>query len=693
MKARAPWAVLPLAVALAVLWVLDPTLVLSPTTPTGGDLGLHVYPFSRGVERILSGRTPMGWDSGWFTGFPLFYFYFPLPAFLMAPLTPLLGFEVAFKVVAVSGLVALPFAAHFLARSVGLDSVESAFAGALGGAFVFMQSYWQLGGNIASTVVGEFAYSLSLTLAVVFVALVSRELRDPGSSPAPAAWVLGATALFHVLGTVIAVLASVPLLVRHRARRFVLLTWSLGFAVSAFWSLPFLARSGWMGHLRWNPATDLATLMPFELWFLLPAATLSAGRLRRVGWGAVPLLTGVALSAVLYVVPSGLEMRDRLLPFWFFGLHLLAGIGLGGALTALVSHRSRRAAVTFGTLAVLTGAVFVLRDAGALRRFAASNLEGYVDRETWPRYAYFLDALFELPPGRLAWQEDAILRQGPGLAPGLAPYWSSSHPTLYGALVESTPSAPFARRVIREISPEAPPTPLRGEGADPFDLPRGVRHLRMFGTRYMATFTPVGREAARASSDLVPRVSNPTVAVFEVPGVELVSAANRVPTVMDGPFGPAAEAWFNRDLRLDEWLVQDGPADWPRRSGDPADWPPAERIEVEAGGVSDVDAGDDWVEFRTAAVGVPHLVRVSMFPNWTAVGADGPWLAAPSLMVVVPRQERVRLEFRTTPVEWLGWLTTAVGVVWLIAFQIRGRRRGFPAEGRPAATEREQDRA
>jgi hypothetical protein len=40
------------------------------------------------------------------------------------------------------------------------------------------------------------------------------------------------------------------------------------------------------------------------------------------------------------------------------------------------------------------------------------------------------------------------------------------------------------------------------------------------------------------------------------------------------------------------------------------------------------------------------MVRVSYFPNWVAEGARGPYHAAPSLMVVVPEQEQVVLEFR-----------------------------------------------
>jgi hypothetical protein len=65
-------------------------------------------------------------------------------------------------------------------------------------------------------------------------------------------------------------------------------------------------------------------------------------------------------------------------------------------------------------------------------------------------------------------------------------------------------------------------------------------------------------------------------------------------------------------------------------------------------------------------VGVPHLVKVSYFPNWTAAGAEGPWRAAPSLMVVVPTNEEVTLEFQDTWAESGGKILTLGGVGSLI---------------------------
>ena len=63
---------------------------------------------------------------------------------------------------------------------------------------------------------------------------------------------------------------------------------------------------------------------------------------------------------------------------------------------------------------------------------------------------------------------------------------------------------------------------------------------------------------------------------------------------------------------------------------------------------------------------MPHVVKVSYFPNWKATGADGPWRATPSLMVVVPTGNDVVIEFQDTWAESSGQILTVVGIVGLI---------------------------
>jgi len=103
--------------------------------------------------------------------------------------------------------------------------------------------------------------------------------------------------------------------------------------------------------------------------------------------------------------------------------------------------------------------------------------------------------------------------------------------------------------------------------------------------------------------------------------------------------------------------------------------------------VSNIVLDDHRISFTTEAIGVPHLVKVSYFPNWKATGADGPWRSTPSLMVVVPTESEVVLEFADTTAEGGGKLLTlgGVGALIVIGGMSFRRRRITPDSADPSS--------
>ena len=93
------------------------------------------------------------------------------------------------------------------------------------------------------------------------------------------------------------------------------------------------------------------------------------------------------------------------------------------------------------------------------------------------------------------------------------------------------------------------------------------------------------------------------------------------------------------------------------------------------GTVSDITLDDHRISFSTTAVGVPHLVKVSWFPNWTADGAEGPYRAAPSLMIVVPTQSDVVIEFKDRGPETVGKIISISTILALAGLAYVRRRK------------------
>lgn len=769
--------------SLVVLAVLNPPLLLSATTPTGGDMGAHVLGPAYLRDVLLPQGRILGWSQSWFAGFPAFYFYFPLPSLTIVLLDFFLPYGVAFKIVTVLGLVATPPAAYYLARSLDLGKMVSVVAAASGVVFVFMESFTIYGANVASTLAGEFSFSWSFAFSLLYLGSLIRGLRDDRRHLLWAALFLALTALSHIITTIVIVIASVPLLFWKRGGRTVLV-WLGGFAIAAFWALPLLTRIGYTSDMAWTPLSKLDEILPAEIWLLLPLALVGAVVMARRTPRVVPVVTFTLLPIIYYPLPRLLnstfpdffvEQRwklwnGRLLPYWFFGVAFLAAIAVGFITRWIIRQLPENASVWWGrgmltltggvatylvilnpdaptwlplvigvvTVAllglsmlftspvrvrslVLTGAAGVMA-LGALAGvsfvdgWAKWNYEGYEAKGAWPEYESLMETMASLPPGRVLWEpdsgDDGLNKYGTPMSPMLIPYWTgSTHPSMEGLYFESSLTTPFHFILAGEmaVNPSNPVPGLRyhnmcsGPEDDlRCDVDRGIRHMELYGVRYYVSYNPEAAAAAGADPRLEQVAESPPFTVFELADPELVVAASYQPAVYAAPDGGIADKvlgmvgagsreptfddlaleWYD-DLELsDRWAVAEGPESWPRIE-DLGELPSEPLPGVPDDPVSDVVIEDHRISFRTAAVGVPHLVKVSYFPNWVAEGAQGPYHATPSLMVVVPDQEEVVIEFRNRGPELAGIGLTVLGLAGLVAALVSRRRR--VAGGSPTA--------
>jgi hypothetical protein len=205
-------------------------------------------------------------------------------------------------------------------------------------------------------------------------------------------------------------------------------------------------------------------------------------------------------------------------------------------------------------------------------------------------------------------------------------------------------------------------------------MERGIEHLAVYNVGYYVSYTEAGAEAARAAG-LAEVGTAPPWRIFALPPSSLVDVATSIPAVWagGGDFLDPALEWYDDVANMDKWLVADGPADWNRVETVDERLATVEEV-FGSGVVTNVVSDDHRISFTTSAVGIPHLVKVSYFPNWRAQGAEGPYRAAPSLMVVVPTSEEVVLEFRNTYAENIGMALTLIAIVGLGVYAYRRHR-------------------
>ena len=749
--------VLVVGASLIIFVVMNPWLIFTATTPTGGDMGAHVFGPAYLRDNLLSEGRIIGWSNDWFAGFPAFYFYFPLPSLVIVAFDLVLPYGVAFKLVTVLGLLALPPAIYFHTRAMKLNRHVALIAAGAGVVFAFLESFSIYGGNVASTLAGEFSYSWSFALSLVYLGLLMKAVRDDRRYAKWAALALALTALSHVLTTIVVIFASLFVLAWKKGFWRTLVVWLWGFAIAAFWALPLLARIGLTSDMAWTPLNRWEEIFPVELWLLLPIAIPGAIWALRKTSRAAPMIGATLLPVIYYPLPTVLPdlfpnmfsgagwklWNGRLLPYWYFGVAFFAAIGFGAAVVwmsrrlpsqisklwaslvlgvafavaaGLIADSSEfppwawgvAAAVGIGVVAAsllapamvntrnfltTTAVAIVVLGATAgvtfIDGWSRWNYEGYEAKESWPEYQSLMVELDRLPDGRVMWENNSGLNKyGTPMSPMLIPYWTEgSQKSMEGLYFESSLTTPFHFINHSEMSFKSS-NPIPGLKYHVFDMERGLKHMDVYGVDYYVSFTPEAAEKALGIDEFELVTTTEPFQVFRLPETQLVEAATHLPAVYEVPdrsllksltgsdsvmgsdgeplpsFHDMALEWYEDVDEMDRWVVADGPAEWPRIES--IRERPDTEIDVPENPVSNIVLEDHRISFTTEAVGVPHVVKISYFPNWKATGADGPWRAAPSLMVVVPTDNEVVIEFQDTWAESSGQILTIVGLVGLL---------------------------
>jgi hypothetical protein len=728
------------AIYLVLVRVLHLDLIFSRTTAAGGDMGSHHYVATFLREDLLPRGRVTGWAPGWFAGIPMLTFYFPLPYALIALFTPLLGDQIAFKLVTSLGLFLLPVTCWGAFRVLRMRQPAPLLAACAATVFLFMaqvtpnQQFTIWGGNIASTMAGEFPFSLSFALLPLALAVLWRVCED-GKGWRVAALLVAALVLCHILTTIVLVLGCSVLLLRRPLRAAVESLRRLAgvllvaFCLTAFWGLPFLFRVQYTAHFRWTQLTEYDLLLPNEIrpYLVLTlvglVAAVARGERRMLLYAWPAAVAAFVFVGLIRFAPQAALWNARLLPFIYLCSLLLAAYGaavlaelLAGWLQRGTGAPMRLAWLAVVTALVVTPVMASWRHRGFTPGWAQYNYEGFEVKSGWPEAEALFRALDALPPGRVMWEYNRDYeRFGTPRTLENIPVFTRQ-PTMEGLLIESSLNAPFHFIMQAETSEHATQA-VPGIDYPAFDFPAGLTHMRMFGIRYYVAYDACQKEAdsqvwqpceqlrkqdpetraARAAGLRVVQRSG-RFTIFEVGDGHLVEVPEFRPVLLDDPdWRGNALSWF----RTADWLAtplafapagdKAARAAFADAGASPAGSLPRDRLPRAGPVAATTSRAGDVISFTTDRVGEPHVVKVSWFPNWRAEGAEGPWMLSPGLMVVVPTQPQVRLVYRDTPVDLAGKALTLVGLgvllVPTVVRRLRARKRQgaalAPTDSRP----------
>jgi hypothetical protein len=582
-----------------------------------------------------------GWAPDWYAGFPAFQFYMVLPSLLIVllnigldpiPAALMVGamaiavhrayreprlypyrrwvitaaclvtllvvgmpYGVAFKIVAALGVLSMPLSAYLLGRFSNMPFPVPALLSVAMLPFVFDRSFNILGGNIASTMAGEFAFSLSLSLSLVYLGLMYRAL-ETGKSRGWAAAIFAACALCHLLVAFVVIGVTLVMFLVRVGRTQVntlLLVGSVGGALSAFWVLPFFAKRtyvndmGWVkiktyaNSLLWRnfPETEhvLKDSPPFRLVFAFAIVGFGLSVVRRNRMGVVLALSAAGVAAAFRFMPEGRLWNGRILPPYYLYIYLLAAVGVGEAARTLADLlrspelktfvRSGAPIAAFMSMWLVFGpslralpggyvddagvyhwpkklSLITTRDISFLQGWAEWNWRGYEARTPrdkfggYPEYYAINQMMRSIGEqhgcGRAMWEYDGGQEAyGTTMAMMLLPHWTDGCiPSQEGLYFEASSTTAF--HFLNQSALSVGPSRAQSHITYPnFDVELGVKQLQLMGVRYYMASSP---EAVRQAG-LNPDLTEVTVGaagpwhVFMVAGSDMVQPLTFEPVV------------------------------------------------------------------------------------------------------------------------------------------------------------------
>lgn len=706
-----------------LFFCFPPHLIFRNTTTNGGDMGAHNYIAKFFIDELFPDFRMSGWDMGWFAGMPMLTFYFPLPYLLIALLSKIFVYNIAFKLVTILGSLILPVSVYYFGKLFRFKYPYPEFASIGAMAFLYMESHKIYGGNFLGTFAGEFSYSISFGLVFIFIAALYRGIeREKFDWLFSVNCILLACIVLTHLITVIAVLIIVPSLFiikrTLKCARYIAAVFAVGFLLSAFWSVPFLFFIKWTPTMKWTNIKNPRELFPLELapGLMLGAAGVFFSMLRK-DRKTIPILWSITLFISFFFAWNGERLYNaRLLPFIFIFIYLLASYGLTQLYWIFVTiiphsylyyinssinyngfrswkisfYRFKKQFVRFVIFAFVpilaflaSGAILAGNPLGPA--WARHNYTGFESKQDWILYNDLMQYLDSLPYGRVMFEFDKKIIQkfGTPRAFELIPYWTKQS-GMEGLLVESSLTAPFHYINQAELSVK-PRGTVAGWKVPPRNYQAAMKHLIYMNISYIMVSSP----------EVIKDLENDSRVKFlnkigPYYFYEIIRPHNCVEVMRNIPYRYKPEDWV-WDMR--EWYLNpdnmDNPVIYDNGSSEVKIFPEIKKEELEnvpenpvkgRGKVIYENVEREKIEFVTTAIGQPHLIKVSYFPNWQAVGAEGPYLVSPSFMMVIPTQSKVTVYYGMTfanrigvAFSILGWAIISLVLVLNLVFYLKLR--------------------
>ncbi len=684
-----------LASAALVASILGIAFLNSDNWPTGGDAASHLLYVKLYADDLLFSGKVLPWVPEVFGGLPFLSYYFPLPFIVMALLSKVIGLASAFKWGSFLAAMLLPGAVFGASRRWLGFSWPAALFGALGAlAYLVHEQNSIWGGNLLSTLAGEFAYSYGMLFAVLAMMAWARAITLQRG------WLLAAAleaacGFSHGFPLLVVGFSSFLLLLdsaaggstqdklRRLKKSFVMLLCghALAFALLGGWLWPMLEmHSLTIPNDASFPLSGWQDLLPATLWPMVGAGLLGLALLVfpgvRRSWQdgqrrALCYFAGAAgLSAIFFIAGDQLGLADIRFfpPVWLLGA-IACGWLLGQALSAItasagddslsLAHILLAAAACLGLLGWFGQQIQKAPDWGLW------NHSGLDAKPQWHNLSQLFPAMQgNLWSPRLAFEHDPANNDvGSTRTLEALSMFLNHRPVLEGLYMESALLGPAVYQLQSEIS-QQPSSPLVRFPSGSLDPDFAARHMNFLHTDTLLLRSNVAKNAIENSGLFIKTAEAAPFAVYR-----LKSFDSRLAQVVTQPIQVRpmdnwmqdAFAWFRTRSRFDGYLpVYADQLQLTAAAGSPSP-------------VQEKALSRHALHFETDAVGQPHLIKIAYHPRWHLASKGSLHVAGPGFMLVVPEEKEIHLVYGHTLVGKLGMAATIGAALLMLLLVWRAR--------------------
>jgi hypothetical protein len=687
----AAWRLLDLLVvlvpAVVIASVLGLGFLLSNNLPTGGDTASHLLYVWTYTHQLLPRGQITAWMPEVFAGFAFLSYYFPLSFISIAALASVLPFAPAMKIGMFAAAMALPGAVWLgsvyllrLPRAVAIWGVLSSLV------FLLHEQNSIWGGNLLSTLAGEFAYSYGLLFSVLALMAWQRTIAT-GRCCWLAALLEAATGFSHGFALLITGFATAAFLFDRqyfwRNLRLLALGHSLAFFLLAGWLWPMLQmhsltipNDALFEISRWQELLP-QPMQPVLVAGLMALMLSMAVRLTQTLRGLEPnlieivrcqrhaaFMAGAALLAATGFLAGGTigVANIRFFPFvWLFGG--LACAWMWGSLLLQVASALPRLS-RWGLHLMSVAAALALLAWTAMQVVAAPdwglwNHSGLEAKPQWQRLSQLFPALSgQLDSPRLSFEHDPANNDiGSTRALEALPMFLGGRPVLEGLYMESAPVGPAIYQLQSEVS-RRPSSPLARFPSGSLDPDMAAKHMNFLYANQVLIRSAEAYQALSSNPSFTQLASAEPFYVFQLKefNSHLVDLVDRpLHWMPQKGWMEASYQWFRSRQRFDSELpvFQDGAV-------------PAVATPAASAQVHQIQMTRERIGWRTDAVGAAHLVRMAWHPRWQLATKGKLYLAGPGFMLVVPEEADVVLEYGHTAVGMAGMVATGLALLILL---------------------------